>query len=72
MPTAAEIAALLELPKKTRAEIAVALIDSLGEQDWDDLTLAALAEERDAELESGAAKALSYEEFFEQLLKDRR
>ena len=69
MPTAAEIAALFELTTKARAEIAFALLDSLGEKAWEDGELVALAEERAAELENGTVKPLTYEEFFAGLLK---
>jgi Arc/MetJ-type ribon-helix-helix transcriptional regulator len=64
MPTTTRLSArLLELPTRDRAALAVELIDSLGETAWDDTELTALAEERDAELESGTVKALSHEEF---------
>jgi len=56
-------AALHALPLADRAQLAVDLIDSLGEEAWSDEALASLAEERDAELEGGAIGALSYEEF---------
>ena len=39
------------------------LIDSLGDEVWGDEALARLAEEREAEMESGAVLPLSYEEF---------
>ncbi len=56
-------AALQELPPQDRAGLAVELIDSLGDQAWTDEALARLAEERDAEMESGAVRPLSYEQF---------
>jgi len=56
-------AALRSLPLAARAQLAVELIDSLGDEAWGDDALATLAEERDAELESGAVEALNYEEF---------
>ncbi len=56
-------ARLRELPICDRAALAVDLIDSLGDTAWDDDELSALADERDAELESGTVKALSYDEF---------
>ena len=64
MLSASEIAdAMHDLPARTRAALAVELIDSLGDAPWSNEALADLAEDRDAELESGAAKAISYEEF---------
>ncbi|MBX7211559.1 MAG: addiction module protein [Verrucomicrobiaceae bacterium] len=66
MTAAADLSTLLlQLPPQDRAELAVNLIDSLslGEPAWEDDQLAALADERDAELESGAVKPLSYDEF---------
>ena len=51
------------LPVAGRAQLAVELIDSLGEASWTEEALGALAEERDTELEHGAVSALSYEEF---------
>ena len=68
MPTVDKLSALLELPKAERAEIAMALLDSLGEQDWDEVSLGKLAEERAAELDNGTVKPLSAEEFFAGLL----
>ncbi len=56
-------ARLLEMPSCDRAALAVDLIDSLGETAWDEGELSALADERDAEMEGGAVKALSYDEF---------
>ncbi len=56
-------AALQALPVAERAQLAVELIDSLGDEAWTDDTLSALAEDRDAELENGAVEALGYEEF---------
>ncbi len=56
-------AALHELPPQARAGLAVELIDSLGEEDWRDEALTALADEREAELENGSVRALSYEQF---------
>ena len=56
-------AALHALPPADRAQLAVELIDSLGEDTWTDDDLVSLVEERDAELESGATEAQSYEEF---------
>jgi len=64
MTAAAAVAALmLDLSNQDRARLAVELIDSLGDSTWDDDELSRLADERDAELESGAVAALSYEEF---------
>ena len=64
MLSATEIAeALRDLPARTRAALAVELIDSLGDDTWSEEALGNLAEDRDAELESGAVIALSYEEF---------
>jgi len=57
-------ALLLDLSKRDRALLAVELIDSLGDPSWDDDELSRLAEERDAEVESGAVSALTYDEFF--------
>jgi hypothetical protein len=60
----ATIAALLrDLSTRDRASLAVELIDSLGDETWDDEQLAKLADERDAELESGAVVPLSHAEF---------
>jgi hypothetical protein len=56
-------AALHELTPQDRAGLAVELIDSLGDEVWGDEALARLAEEREAEMESGAVLPLSYEEF---------
>ena len=56
-------AALHELTPQDRAGLAVELIDSLGDEVWSDEALARLAEEREAEMESGAVLPLSYEEF---------
>jgi hypothetical protein len=56
-------AALQALPVADRAQLAVELLDSLGDEVWTEDALSALAEERDAELESGAVEALGYEEF---------
>ncbi len=56
-------AALQELPPQDRAGLAVELIDSLGDQAWTDEALARLAEGRDAEMESGSVRPLSYEQF---------
>jgi hypothetical protein len=62
--TTAELsAAVHNLPTAERAALAVELIDSLGDQAWSEEDLAKLATERDAELESGAVSALSYEAF---------
>lgn len=64
MTAAATISALLrDLPARDRASLAVELLDSLGDAAWDDDQLASLADERDAELESGAVAPLSYSEF---------
>jgi hypothetical protein len=64
MLSASEIAdAMHDLPVRTKAALAVELIDSLGEEAWSEETLAMLVEDRDSELESGAEKAVSYEEF---------
>jgi hypothetical protein len=64
MTATATISALLrDLSTRDRASLAVELIDSLGDVAWDDDQLAILADERDAELESGAVPALSYSEF---------
>ena len=64
MTAVADIAAvLLDMSKRDRALLAVELIDSLGERALDDEELSSLADERDAELESGAVSALSYDEF---------
>jgi hypothetical protein len=64
MTATATISALLrDLPNRDRASLAVELIDSLGDAAWDDDQLAILADERDAEMESGAVVALSYSEF---------
>lgn len=56
-------AAMHALPPADRAQLALELIDSLGEEAWTDEALSSLAEERDGECESGAAGVLSYEEF---------
>ena len=61
--TADITAMLLDLPSETRASLAVELIDSLDDGQWEADALAKLADERDAELESGAVSALSYDEF---------
>jgi hypothetical protein len=62
--TAATISALArDLPARDRAALAVELIDSLGDEAWNDDELVRLNRERDAELESGAVAPLSYEEF---------
>lgn len=64
MTAAADLSTLLlKLPREDRAELAVNLIDSLGEAAWEDDQLSVLADERDAELESGEVKPLSYDEF---------
>ena len=64
MPTTAELhSMLLALPAKARASMAVDLIDSLGDEASTDDDLAMLADERDAEMESGAVQALSYDQF---------
>ncbi|MCB1206186.1 MAG: addiction module protein [Verrucomicrobiae bacterium] len=56
-------AALQELPVAARAQLAVELIDSLGDETWSDEALAALADERDAELESRSVDAMGYDQF---------
>jgi hypothetical protein len=56
-------AALHALPVAARAQLAVELIDSMGEEAWADEDLVTLVEERDAELEGGTVSALSYEQF---------
>ena len=56
-------AALQELPPQDRAGLAVELIDSLGDEAWSDEALARQAEEREAEMESGAVAPLSFEQF---------
>jgi len=56
-------AALHELPPQTRAGLAVELIDSLGEEDWSDEALSTLADQREAELDTGDVLPLSYEQF---------
>jgi hypothetical protein len=62
--TLAELsAAVHNLPTSERATLAVELIDSLGDQAWSEEDLARQAAERDAELESRAVNALSYEAF---------
>lgn len=62
--TSAAISALaLELSDKDRAALAVELIDSLGGEVWDDDDIVRELDARDAELESGEVKPLSYDEF---------
>lgn len=56
-------AALQELPVAARAQLAVELIDSLGDEAWTDEALAALADQRDAEIASGTVQALDYDQF---------
>lgn len=56
-------AALQELPVAARARLAVELIDSLGDEAWCDDALSALADERDAELDSGAVETMNYDQF---------
>ncbi len=64
MIAAASISARIrDLPARDRAALAVEFIDSLGDAAWDDDQQAGLADERDAELESGAVAPLSYSEF---------
>jgi len=60
----ATISALLrDLSTHERASLAVELLDSLGDETWNDDALAKLADERDAELESGAVAPLSHAQF---------
>jgi hypothetical protein len=63
MNIAATFPGLLALPVRERASLAVELIDSLGGASWSENDLAALADERDEELENGCVKPLSYTEF---------
>jgi len=56
-------AAIQSLPVAARAQLAVELLASLGDEAWSEDELAKLAEERDAELESGAVEALNHEQF---------
>ena len=63
MNAAATYPGLFSLPARERASLAVELIDSLGGPAWSEDELASLADERDAELESGAVKPLSFDEF---------
>jgi len=56
-------AALHELTPQDRAGLEVELIDSLKDEVWSDEALARLADEREAEMESGAVLLLSYEQF---------
>lgn len=56
-------AAIQSLPVAARAQLAVELLDSLGDEAWNENELAKLAEERDAELESGEVEALTHEQF---------
>jgi hypothetical protein len=63
MNIAATFPGLLALPVRERASLAVELIDSLGDQTWSENELAALANERDEELENGSVKPMGYAEF---------
>ena len=64
MPADVELSALLNsLSVQGRANLAVQLIDGLGDQTWTEDELGALAEERDSELEEGAVQAMTYGEF---------
>lgn len=54
---------LWSLPVRERASLAMELIDSLGEPDWSEDALAALADERENELERGEVKPMNYTEF---------
>lgn len=63
MNIAATFPGLLALPVRERACIAVELIESLGDPSWSETELAALADERDEELEKGTVKPMGYAEF---------
>jgi hypothetical protein len=64
MPAEVELSALLNsLSVQGRANLAVQLVDGLGDQIWTEDELGALAEERDSELEEGAIRALTYDDF---------
>jgi putative addiction module component (TIGR02574 family) len=64
MPLNAEFEnAALSLPSEDRAALAMRLMDSLSEDAWQPEDIAQLADERDAELESGKVQPLSFEEF---------
>ena len=54
---------VLEMPSIDRAEIASALIDSLGEAPEDDITLVDEALQRDQAVEEGKARYLDEAEF---------
>jgi len=54
---------VLEMPSIDRAEIASALIDSLGEAPEDDITLIDEALQRDQAVEEGKARYLDEAEF---------
>jgi putative addiction module component (TIGR02574 family) len=59
----------LKLDDQDRAEIAEALLQSLAPEE--DLALAALLEQRIAEIDSGAAKTIPWEEFRAELQRER-
>ena len=64
MPATAELYTLLNsLSVQSRADLAVEIIDGLGDEAWTEDELGALAEDRDSELELGTVRAMSYDEF---------
>lgn len=57
------IQAALELDRSERATVALSMLDSLPDDAMDPDEILAEALRRDAEIESGQVKELSYEEF---------
>ena len=55
--------AIWRLPTQERARLALRLMDSLSSSSAEDEEILREAEERDAELENGVVKSLTYEEF---------
>jgi hypothetical protein len=70
MTALTEVFATLQmLPAAAKAQLAVDLIDSLGEDAWTDEDHSALASERDAELDSRVVSPMSYEQFLSGLVR---
>ncbi len=74
MTTAAHVQELaLKLPKRSRLKLAEQLLHSAGAAHGEDpAAILAEAERRDAELESGAVKGLTEEQFWKGVRRPRR
>lgn len=66
MPTFAELEKeVLNLPPEEREMMALAVWESIGEASFIDPKTLKIAHQRDQEIESGAVRAISHEEFMQ-------